>query len=659
MSDSPNPAAADLAKEQKLREKEERRRLKEIELKMKNIAVGDKAQKPKLTKAERRALQEQQRAAKQGKGQAGASLRGASNAPAAGSGGSGGGGGGGGSTGSGGPGREGREQRMEGGQHSGAASGGRSARANMEGRVVPEDKRMYLYLHLDLPQHPPSSASTLTIGDSDASGHTAADQKDDNSSAMTPGVKNAWFPPGPQVVVGMPREDYVALEANKPASIEIPGATGKSTTALLRDAVPPFASGPGQRRPPKVPKNAEGIPVHPRIKEIGLRMATMEISGSNARAIAVLQAFGDVIADFVTPPNTTLGKHLSIYLSPQINFLVYQRPMCISMANAIRWLKGEIAQTSHDLKDDEAKSQLFSKIDGYIKERITAASDIIAESGAQKIQDGDVVLTYGASSVVQKLLLTARSKGRRFRVIVVDSRLESEGQRLVRKLVGAGFSDSEVVYAPVTALSFLMRDVSKVFLGAEAFFANGNMLSRAGTAMVAMAAHSYHVPVIVTCETYKFNERIQMDAVVSNELGVPDRLMYKTNAAGAEPVGPQSDKSFSEMEYSAYARDKYSTRPRWNNRNALQNETSSDVAATGKKAKGGQAAAAMSLEAMALANLNQMCPLSDWRSNSRLRLLNLTQDITPPEFVSVIITEVGLIPTTSIPVVLREYKNQI
>ncbi|KAJ1740218.1 hypothetical protein LPJ78_003194 [Coemansia sp. RSA 989] len=651
MSDSPNPAAADLAKEQKLREKEERRRLKELELKMKNIAVGDKAQKPKMTKAERRALQEQQRAAKQGKGQVGASSGGAGSAPSA--------GGAGGGSGPGGPGREGREQRVEGGQHSGAGSGGRSARANMEGRVVPEDKRMYLYLHLDLPQHPPSSASTLMLGNRDASGHTAANQNGGDSSAIVADVKNAWFPPGPQVVVGMPRDDYVASEAEKPASIEIPGATGKPTTALLRDAMPPFVSGPGQRRLPKASGNAVGIPVHPRIKEIGLRMATMEISGSNARAIAVLQAFGDVIADYITPPNTTLGKHLSIYLSPQINFLVYQRPMCISMANAIRWLKGEIVQTSHDLKDDEAKSQLFSKIDGYIKERITAASDIIAESGAQKIQDDDVILTYGASSVVQKLLLIARSKGRRFRVIVVDSRLENEGQRLVRKLVDAGFSDSEVVYAPVTALSFLMRDASKVFLGAEAFFANGNMLSRAGTAMVAMAAHSYHVPVIVTCETYKFNERIQMDAVVSNELGVPDRLMYKTNAAGAEPVGPQSDKSFSEMEYSAYARDKYSTRPRWNNRNALQNEASSDVAATGKKTKSGQAAAAMSSEAMALANLNQMCPLSDWRSNSRLRLLNLMQDITPPEFVSVIITEVGLIPTTSIPVVLREYKNQI
>ncbi|KAJ2794287.1 hypothetical protein H4R20_006277 [Coemansia guatemalensis] len=628
-----------------------------------------------MTKAERRALQEKQRAAKQenqGRGQGSTS----------------GGGGGGG--------REAREQRTDiGNQHaSAAAAGSKNPKVNMDKRVVPEDKRMYLYLHLDLPQHPPSSAPALAHGQSLDTNHSAAEHGAGDSSAFDAGIKNAAFPPGPQVVVGMARDDYAAAEANEPAIVRIPGASGKPTSAVLRDAMPPFASGAGQRRLPKPSGSTVGIAVHPRIKEVGLRMATMDISGSNARTVAVMLAFVDVIADYTTPPNTTLVYHLTGYLSPQINFLVHQRPMCIGMANAIRWLKSEIIHTSHDLKDDEAKSQLISKIDGYIKERITAAGDIIADAGAQKIQDGDVVLTFGASSAVQNLLITARNNGRRFHVIVIDSRPENEGRGLVRKLVEAGFSSQQsaddaedarltaananayekskggsrtglsdgVTYASLTALSLLMREASKVFLGAEAFFANGNMLSRAGTAMVALSAHSCHVPVIVTCETYKFNERIQLDAVVNNELGVPDALMYKAGVPDAEPVGPQSDRSLSAMEYSAYARDKYSARPRWNNRNSLNSDPSTELAGTGKKtkgAKGGAASSDMSPEAAALTRLNKVCPLSDWRTNQRLRLLNLTQDVTPPEFVSVIITEVGMIPTTSIPVVLREYKNQI
>jgi translation initiation factor eIF-2B subunit delta len=48
---------------------------------------------------------------------------------------------------------------------------------------------------------------------------------------------------------------------------------------------------------------------------------------------------------------------------------------------------------------------------------------------------------------------------------------------------------------------------------------NGAMLSRAGTASVALAANEQRVPVLVCCETYKFTDRVQMDSFVWNELG--------------------------------------------------------------------------------------------------------------------------------------------
>jgi hypothetical protein len=50
--------------------------------------------------------------------------------------------------------------------------------------------------------------------------------------------------------------------------------------------------------------------------------------------------------------------------------------------------------------------------------------------------------------------------------------------------------------------------VSKVLLGASAMLANGNVISRVGTSMVAMMARQYNVPVLVCCETYKFSEKV-------------------------------------------------------------------------------------------------------------------------------------------------------
>ena len=45
--------------------------------------------------------------------------------------------------------------------------------------------------------------------------------------------------------------------------------------------------------------------------------------------------------------------------------------------------------------------------------------------------------------------------------------------------------------------------------------------------------------------------------------------------------------------------------------------------------------------------------LADWRDMTSLRLLNLLYDVTPPDLVTSVVTELGFLPCTSVPVVLR------
>lgn len=46
-------------------------------------------------------------------------------------------------------------------------------------------------------------------------------------------------------------------------------------------------------------------------------------------------------------------------------------------------------------------------------------------------------------------------------------------------------------------------------------------------------------------------------------------------------------------------------------------------------------------------------PLEDWRDLNSLTLLNLSYDVTPANLVDAIISEISVIPGTSVPVVLR------
>jgi len=42
-----------------------------------------------------------------------------------------------------------------------------------------------------------------------------------------------------------------------------------------------------------------------------------------------------------------------------------------------------------------------------------------------------------------------------------------------------------------------------------------------------------------------------------------------------------------------------------------------------------------------------------WKDIRGFNVLNLVYDVTPPELISLVITELGMIPCTSVPVVLR------
>ncbi|KHN09123.1 Translation initiation factor eIF-2B subunit delta [Glycine soja] len=323
-------------------------------------------------------------------------------------------------------------------------------------------------------------------------------------------------------------------------------------------------------------------PVHPLVYKVGLQYLTGDISGGNARCIAMLQAFQEAIKDYKVPPEKTLVRDLTAKIGSYVSFLIECRPLSISMGNAIRFLKSRIAKLPLTLSESEAKASLESDIECFISEKIILANKVIVKHAVTKIRDGDVLLTFGSSSAVEMILLHAHELGRQFRVVVVDSRPKLRGQLLLRRLVENGLS---CTYTHINAVSYIMHEVTRVFLGASAVLSNGTVYSRVGTACVAMVAHAFRVPVIVCCEAYKFHERVQLDSICSNELGNPDVI---SNVLGREDVKH----------------------------------------------------------------------LDGWANIENLQLLNLVYDATPSDYVSMIVTDYGMVPPTSVPVIVREYGRE-
>lgn len=251
--------------------------------------------------------------------------------------------------------------------------------------------------------------------------------------------------------------------------------------------------------------------------QVGLQYLAGDISGGNARCITMLQAFQKAIRDYSTPQEKTLSRDLTAKISSYVSFLTECRPLSISMGNAIRYLKNRIAKLPLTLSESEAKAALCADIDSFINDKIILADKVIVKHAATKVRDGDVLLTYGSSCVVEMVLLYAHELGKQFRVVIVDSRPKFEGQALLRRLVAKGLS---CTYTHINAVSYIMHEATLVFLGAASVLSNGTVYSRVGTSCVAMVAHAFRVPVLICCEAYKFHERVQLDSICSNELGM-------------------------------------------------------------------------------------------------------------------------------------------
>lgn len=312
--------------------------------------------------------------------------------------------------------------------------------------------------------------------------------------------------------------------------------------------------------------------VHPSFIKLGVQMQTSVVSGSNARCLAFLYALKQTISDFVTPEHKNFSRSFEEHLGPAIDHLMACRPFSVSMNNAHKSIMSNVKRLPHNISDGHAKEALETVINHYIYVQIHMAGKAICIAAQNKIAKGDVILTYGYSSLIERILTDAHSNNKQFSVIVVDSAPWYEGRQLLHRLVR---NNIQCTYVLLSATSFIMTRATKVLLGAHALLANGYVMGRAGSSQIALVARHFNVPVLVCCETYKFTERVQTDSIVFNEIG----------------------------------------------------------------------------------NENDVMPREQWLNNRYLTPLGLRYDVTTSDLITAVVTEIAILPCTSVPVVLRVRPN--
>jgi len=134
-------------------------------------------------------------------------------------------------------------------------------------------------------------------------------------------------------------------------------------------------------------------------------------------------------------------------------------------------------------------------------EEVDHAADHIA-AHAQSLLKG-TVMTHSLSGTVLDVLVAC--KGQIERVIVLEGRPRYEGRNMAQLLVKRG--GLAVTLITDAQADIFLPQCQAFVVGADTVLANGDVINKAGTALVAWAARGHKIPMYVLCETLKISPR--------------------------------------------------------------------------------------------------------------------------------------------------------
>lgn len=248
---------------------------------------------------------------------------------------------------------------------------------------------------------------------------------------------------------------------------------------------------------------------HPAVERAVERIRTDVIGGAADTAKEVVHALSEMVQDSKARDATALAAEVEDAVVDILRVM----PSLAPPINALHRVMGSIEEAlAAGGSVAEVKATLKGATDDFFAWAETAL-DKVAQYGAERVRDGDVVFTYSMSSTVWRILRVAKSQGKSFSVMVTESRPANEGLWTVTEMDKADIPISVSIDA---CIGELVPQSDVVFVGADAVSSHGFSLCKVGTYPTALVAKAHGVPFYIGADTLKFDS--------STILGLPFRI---------------------------------------------------------------------------------------------------------------------------------------
>jgi ribose 1,5-bisphosphate isomerase len=264
---------------------------------------------------------------------------------------------------------------------------------------------------------------------------------------------------------------------------------------------------------------------------------SMKIRGAGKIARAAAEALGIVARNSKVVGRDEFVDEMLI----AARRLIATRPTAVSLPNSVRYIIKRLREgVKAGIALDNLRDSVVQASATFIRNSEEALHRI-GEYGSKMVDDGDTLMTHCNSSTALEIIKVANKKGKSIRVYATETRPLYQGYITSQILSREGIDVSLICD---DATRFFMSKMDKVVVGADAIAANGALINKIGTSLVALAAKEATIPFIVGAETIKFSpetivgELIEIEERPWTEVISPDLL---TNIGGVTVRNPAFD----------------------------------------------------------------------------------------------------------------------
>lgn len=235
--------------------------------------------------------------------------------------------------------------------------------------------------------------------------------------------------------------------------------------------------------------------VHQKVRGIVSRFASRELHAARSGR-EVLDALVSVVID---SPGETVDSLLD-ELIENVEALLTAMPPYAPPVNAMNHVLSRVEEAQREGMGPEAlRASLANGAKAFQEESLRGRTRI-AQQVQRLISEGSSVFTFTLSETVLGALMAAAEAGVRFRVLVSESRPNSDGLTTARTLAQGGVP---VEAGTDAGMGELMAQSDLMLVGAEAVLSDGAAICKVGTYPAALIAKRSGIPLYVAVDTWK------------------------------------------------------------------------------------------------------------------------------------------------------------